>query len=366
MSAGKTRYSTALLAGTTVLVGILGTLMFLEIVLQILPVRNGLNVQPVSREQPVFRFAPNREATFSKNWNLALANRVHTNNDGFVNLQSYDAKATTPLLAIIGDSYIEAAMVPEKETVHARLQVHYGKARRVYSFAASGAGLAQYLSWARYARDTYRPDRVLFNIISNDFSEALWARERNPGFHGFKRDAAKGWSLELAPFTPGGWRTLGRRSALIRYLVLNLQVTDFMRNGFFAGADERRWAGNVAAEVDDEFFQDALWAARVFLDEAPASTGLPRDKIALSIDAIRPDLYEGRMRVPDSFWERIRKAFIAEARSRGYEVIDLQEAFANDYARNKRRFEFELDSHWNGEGHRVLAEQVAASATMKR
>jgi hypothetical protein len=364
----KRRHSPVLLALLSTAIAVAGFILVLELVLQYLPVRTGLNVQPVSAEQPVFRFESGRSAIFSKNWDMALANEFRTNNAGFVNLQDYDPAARTPLLAIVGDSYIEAAMVPQDETVHARLQREFGEAQRVYSFAASGAGLAQYLSWIRFARDTYRPDRLLVTIIANDFSETLWSRERNAGFHGFRRDPQTGWAMELMPFEPSPMRKLARRSALVRYLVLNLQVIDFMRNGFFAGAAERRWVGNVAATFDGAFFDEAVWATRIFLDAIPEYSGLTRDRISFAVDGVRPQVYEGRSldALADTFWVRIRDAFMAEARARGHEVIDLHEAFADDYARNARRFEFQIDSHWNGEGHRVLAERVLATPALAR
>ena len=368
MKKTQNRYSPTLLAFLSVAIAVFGCLVFLELLFQVLPVRSGLNAQLVSAAQPVFRFEPNRTAMFSKNWNLALANPVRTNNAGFVNLQDYDATARTPLLAVVGDSYIEAAMVPEADTVHARLQRHYGDARRVYSFAASGAGLAQYLAWIRFARDTYQPDRLLVTIISNDFSETLWSRERNPGFHGFRRDPQKGWSMELAPFEPSQRRKFFRKSALVRYLVLNLQALDFARSGFFAAASEQRWVANVAAQVDEAFFDEALWATEIFLDAIPEYAGLSRDKIVFAIDGVRPQVYAGRSleAIADTFWVRMRDAFIAQARARGHEVVDLQDAFAEDYARNARHFEFEIDSHWNSEGHRVLFEQASAMRALAR
>lgn len=358
----KKRHSPVLLAVTSVAIAVVGVLLFLEAILQVLPVRSGLNAQPVSAEQPIFRFEPNRSSVFSKNWNLALANEVRTNNAGFVNRHDYDPTSPAPLLAVIGDSYIEAAMVPQDQTVHALLQDHFGSSRRVYSFAASGAGLAQYLAWIRHARDTYRPDSIFVSIISNDFSEALWEREQNPGFHGFKRDKDAGWSLELAPFEPGLLRTIGRQSALVRYLVLNLQVVDFMRNGFLAGRAERRWVANVAADADDTVINGAFWATRVFLDQIEEFSGLSPHQIVFSVDGVRPEMYRpgGLDGLEGTYWLRVRADFIAQARARGHAVIDLHEAFTRDFSANRRRFEYEIDSHWNHEGHRVIAEQILA------
>src|SRR5690606_27510166 len=100
---GKARQ--ALLALTAILISIVGTLVVAEVVLRFLPVNEGLRAQPVDAVNPVFRFEPNRTAIWSEGWNLESVNRVHVNNDGFVNDQDYDPAASTPLLAIVGDSY---------------------------------------------------------------------------------------------------------------------------------------------------------------------------------------------------------------------------------------------------------------------
>ena len=55
---------------------------------------------------------PNRTFLWSAGWNFAIVNRVHTNNLGFVNDQDYVVGQPGPLLALIGDSYVEALMVP--------------------------------------------------------------------------------------------------------------------------------------------------------------------------------------------------------------------------------------------------------------
>ena len=98
----------------------------------------------------------------SKGWNFSIVNRVHINNAGFVNDRDYEAGETTPLLAVIGDSYVHAPMVSYPDTLHGRLSAAIEGRGRVYSFAASGAPLSQYLVWARHASDIYRPDAMVF------------------------------------------------------------------------------------------------------------------------------------------------------------------------------------------------------------
>src|SRR5215203_4239747 len=107
---------TRLLAVLSILIGLLTPLLIAEVVLRFLPVRTGLETMTVNERNPVLRFTPNREFTYSKGWNLSLVNRGRTNNYGFVNAQDYDTTAHAPLLAVIGDSYVEAVMVPFAET----------------------------------------------------------------------------------------------------------------------------------------------------------------------------------------------------------------------------------------------------------
>ena len=83
-----------------------------EILLRFLPVQSGLRTMPVNAENPVFHFTPERDVTFSRAWNFDMVNHRRVNNAGWVNDQDYQHQAETPLLAIVGDSYIEAMMVP--------------------------------------------------------------------------------------------------------------------------------------------------------------------------------------------------------------------------------------------------------------
>src|SRR5262245_53576418 len=109
-------------------------------------------------------------------------NRGHTNNAGFVNDQDYRRDDPLPLLAVIGDSYIEARMVPFAKTLEGRLAHALRDRSRVYSFAAGGAPLSQYLIWAEHAVHTYGARALVINVVGNDFDESLPAYRAGPGF----------------------------------------------------------------------------------------------------------------------------------------------------------------------------------------
>lgn len=362
----RTRY--ALFALLSICIALVLFLLAAELVLRLLPVNEGMRAFAVTAAQPVFHFESDRKAVFAKGPLFQIVNRVRTNNAGFVSDQPYVVDDPRPLLAIIGDSYVEALMVPYGETLQARLAAGLGDKGRAYAFAASGAGLSQYLAWARFARDTYHPQAMTIVIIPNDFSESLANRERSPGFHAFARRPDGSAEMVLTEYRPSLLRRVLRNSALFMYLVTQAKVHTLLDVPLTLGADDTRWVGNVASQASEDYLADSRWASDRFLDMLPEYAGLPRDRIQLVVETTRPNIYhqetmeEGR----NSYWGLMRAYVLEQARARGHDVIDLNGPFMAAYARDHRRFEFPTDGHWNGEGHRVAAEAVQASPMFKR
>ena len=123
--------------------------------------------------KPVVRFSPNRNYVFSHGPWMTNVNRGRINNYGFVNDQDYDPTDTRPLLAVIGDSFIEAAMIPCPHTLHGRLSAQQNGHRRVYSFAANGSSMLDYLHYATYARQRFGAEWLVITVIGNDFDDML-------------------------------------------------------------------------------------------------------------------------------------------------------------------------------------------------
>lgn len=363
------RLKTVVFGAITVALAVIACLVLAELVLRFLPYDQGLRAEAVTAEQPVFRFERNRTSTYSSGWDFQEVNRLRTNNDGFVNNQDYDRTQTSPLLAIIGDSYIEAAMVPYAETVQGRLAAAVGGKGRVYSFGASGAGLPQYLAWARYARDTYHPKAVLISIIPNDFSEALHWLEHSPGFWRFDRASDGSVTWRLTEYRPSLVRRLLRHSALAMYLILNVKAQTALKFDIKnLGAHDNRWVGNIEAVTPEKQMADFRWAVDRFVEFLPEYTGLPPERIVLSIDGFRPNMYgsaEDMAFARNSTWATMREYLRQQATARGVTVIDLDPLFRDRYARDRQRFEFPTDTHWNGRGHEVLAEALASSAAVR-
>lgn len=356
-----------LVAALAVTLPLAALLIAAEVALRFLPVATGMRTQPLNEADPVFRFAPDRPFTYSVGWNFALVHRGRTNNAGFVSDIAYDRADPRPLLAVVGDSYVEAAMVPWAETLQGRLHAAAQSKARVYSFGASGSPLSQYLVFARHAVHDWGAEALVIPIIGNDFDESLARYSLVRGFHLFV-EAAEGLVLQRFDWRPrpSMITPIVRQSALIRYIHFNLSAHHVINRirWRLAGVElPRGFVGNVTAEAEPERLALSEAVIDRFLDLLPEMTGLQPARVLFLIDGRRPHLYEPETlsATDTSYFARMRRSFAAKAESRGFGVIDLEPLFIAEHRRTGRRFEFEVDAHWSGEGHRVAADAVLKS-----
>ena len=245
-----------------------------EILLRFLPVQSGLRTMPVNAENPVFHFTPERDVTFSRAWNFDMVNHRRVNNAGWVNDQDYQHQAETPLLAIVGDSYIEAMMVPYAETLYGRLASTLQGRFRVYSFGASGAPLSQYLIWAGHAVHEYGARAVVINVVGNDFDESHVAYNTGPGWWVYAPGPDRNLHLRLIEYRPGWLRSVVYNSSLARYLFFNLQLGYAWTQirSFFFGSPAiaaERYAGNTAAQTGSVRLEASLAAMDALFRDLP-------------------------------------------------------------------------------------------------
>jgi hypothetical protein len=353
-----------------------------EVVCRFLPVHSGFEVQPVDAANPIIRLRANRDYLYSHGPFLSNVNRGHVNNYGFTNNQDYQPADTRPLLAVIGDSYIEAAMVPYPLTLQGRLAARQDGRRRVYSFASSGSSLLDYLYYAIYARQRFGAEWLVINVVGNDFDEMLLRYKQSPGFHYFGEQTDGSLSPTLIEYHPTWPRTLLRQSALARYVVFNIgssaPVVGRLLDGVHllhlgltdpitrANAASPAFVGNTTSDADRLRVELAQRATLWVLDHLPESVGLPVTHVLILIDGFRmfePDQIEAARH---SFFGIMREYLIGEARRRGYEVQDMQEWFARRHRQDGAVFAFPDDGHWSALGHEEAANAVMASELYRR
>lgn len=387
---------TLVLRLASILVGLAVPLLLLEAGFQLLPVTSGPWVDLVTAEQPVARFQPDTSFTWSMFATMEHARHGRTNNAGFIAPIDYVPAAhrapdAPPVIAVVGDSFVEALMVPLEDSFVSRLRARVGHRGNVYGFGISGAPLSQYLVWAEHARRLYTPDMLVVSVVSNDFDESLRDLKlandpgSSRGFHYFvERDEQL--ELALVENRPSFGRRLARSSALIRYFYMNAglrpDATLLSRLGLVRGADEpgdnrpmtarERHLRHLFPVQEFEVLAERERASRRavdrFLAELPTRAGLAPDRIVLTIDALRiailhPDLAQ---RTAQSLFGRLRSYLIERARTAGFTVIDLDppmRAFARETG---LPVELADDYHWNGHGHRIVADEIGRSAAFRR
>lgn len=348
-------------------IGLALPLVFLEVVFRILPVSESLGVEAVNSESPVAHFVPDRTIRYSEFWNLKYAHSLRINKQGFRADYDYEKGSKTPLLAIVGDSFIEAAILKWEDTLMAHLNEKLEGRLRVYPFATSGSPLSQYLIYARYAKENYSPDYLLVCVVENDFDESLKRYKWSPSFHYFE-DSDKGddgFKLSRVDYSPSKLRTFARKSALARYLFLNLKAYQIWQ----ARVQQKGITTGTTSATDEDKINWSKKAVDAFLARLPEEAGVPVNKIALAVDATRPGIYgvdaDMAKAESDTYFGRVRAYLIEQAATKGYLVLDLQVPFRKDFKSHGERFEFPDDRHWNPRGHRIVAETLLTSGLLE-
>lgn len=348
--------------------GTIFAVILLEVAFHLLPVSDTVQTRAVNDETPYMSFAPNRDLTWSYGPTFSIVTEKRTNNYGFFNDVNYDASDRSPLLAVIGDSYVEALQVRNSDALHGQLQ-RAAAGGRVYSFGASGSPLSNYLAYGRLATETFNADALVFVIVANDFDESLTKYKNAPGMHYFAH-TSENWELVRRDYEPSAVKALLRPSALARYLFVNLQINQRFaqwRRERRQPTDQETYVGNTSARFSPERLADSKKVVDKFFTELPLHTKLPADRILFVMDGMRPHIYDGENLelAQGSYFDLMRQYFSEVAEKLGYDVIDMQPVFIAEHTASGSRFEFPDNGHWNATGHALAARQVSKSAQFR-
>lgn len=348
------------------------TLLLLEIALRFFPVQSYIPIEPVTIQDPIVHYKPHVEQVYSAGWNFGARNTGRTNAQGYIANYDFLPPEKKPLVAVVGDSYIEARMVPFEDTVQERLRRLVNFKYRVYGIGIGGAPLSQYLAFAAMMRDKYKPGFLIVNIVENDFDESLPKYKNLPRFHYFyPMNNGNLRPLLADQYIPSFFKELVSHSALVRYAYFHLRLSDTVNRIRFDARNKEQV--DSPPEGDDSTplqrrIADSIRAVEAFLMLLPDYSGLQRSQILLVVDGMRNNLYDGTQDSEDarnSYFGIMRTLLIEQARARKFEIIDLQPAMIEDYAKNGNRFEFPEDYHWNSFGHGIAAQEIMKSRNLK-
>lgn len=299
--------------------------------------------QKVNQNYPVARFKSNIKKKFSREFNFKnpVINKI--NNYGYVNDLDYN-KNDTEVTAVIGDSYIEAFMVPNDKTIFGRLLNNNNI--KAYSFGASGAALPQYLAFSEFALNEFNIDKLVFNIVGNDFDESILKYKSSPGFHYFDQD--NNFNKIRIDYKTSLIKNLIRYSSLANYLNTNINIKAIIKTKLL----KKQYLED--SSMSDEKYKLSYMAIDEFLKKLN-EINLEKKNIAIIIDYIRLLIYEPNIILSDDNVYTLKMFDYMEQKANeyGFCVINLKKAFEDDYKMNQKRFDWEFDSHWNKNGHLV-------------
>ena len=353
---------------------ILLSLLLLEGLMQLLPVPSVeiLQHDPVTYDQPVAKYAPpHSEYTYSRDWNFSLVNKGWINNAGFLHDQDYDSNGSAPIFAVMGDSFVASIHFPFEETLMKRLSEEAKNAGgNIYSFCMTGAPASQYLIWAKHAQDNYNVQSAIFVFSADDIHDSLLKHGRLARYHQFAEGENGELYLHLAREYKGisPLRTILHKSALYRYLQYNVNLFELWN---LIAKKRSTPKLNPDASEGEERVRNMERTVDAFLQMAPTYSGLPPENILFVVDANRGKLFKGlkqtknRQALEDCL-ASIRPYFISKAREQGFEMIDMEPIFIEDYQKHGRNFEEPTDWHWNGYGHQVASEAIQKSGVFQR
>ena len=272
-------------------------------------------------------------------------------------------------VAVVGDSYVHGAFVDVEDGFPHQLQMRMtesGLSTEVYRFGMDGAPLSQYLHMLRNSVVKFKPDLVVIPLVHNDFDEIYrMIRTRyNSSFLKLARDAAGG-IVEIPPraFRPG-LADLLRHFRTFRYLYYEsgayLHLKKYVARLFWGDHGELK-SEFVSSAIDIRNIkgeeENIRFYAHYVLREIKVLAEAENFKLLFVMDGVREAVYEGRQA---SNYEvgRLNRIAADLCGELGLPFVDLQNSFAADFAKNKRRFEFPFDWHWNTAGNRIVADAI--------
>jgi hypothetical protein len=279
--------------------------------------------------------------------------RWHVNNYGWLYPFNYAPPSLKrkPVIAVIGDSYIEGYHIQKGEHVATVLQKQLNDHYEVYSFGASGTALSDYLNIARYANENFAPDIYIVVVQERDLHDSVVNYSRAP--RDFQIQYADGRFTEVPVterYRSKPIKRLLRRSKFLCYLMLNRQYSgleDLGKRQIMAALHPGR---KVEVIPEDDQLDQA--AANDLVNRFHSD--FPGKTVLFVVDGLRKDIEitNQSVSIPEA-------TFLTKACRDSLEyVLDLAPVFTADYRAHHQLFNFSSDYHWNSYGHRVVAVSV--------
>lgn len=317
-----------------------------EVLLRMLPVNSGVQMQASDEAMPIARYRPGEPYTYSRGWAMENPKHATTNALGYPNAADTFAPGG---VAVIGDSYIESFMLDYQQTMQGRLA--HAMPGKVTAFGASGNGLADSLRVVETWGPRLHPGWFVVLIEANDLISLL--DHPDAGHNGFQLDGDR-VSIAQVPYRESPMKAWVLRSATLKYLYYNLKIAPWASS---LPAKLRPWAATAPVQAAAPGRKQAV--LRWYFEQMHARAAAGGYRLLYLVDSNRAALY-GRKPGAGEAWDAAERAWlITEAARHGDAVVDLEPVFADYWRRQHVRLDFNpSDMHWNAAAHALAARQV--------
>lgn len=309
------------------LLGMLAFALCCEALLRLLPVSTSTE-SGYQVDDMILTYPAHHEWQVATGWDLRNAQRLRSNNVGFAAHRDFEHDPNA--VALIGDSFVEASMLPPTDRPGWQLEQALGGARPVYAMGGPGSSLLDYAERIRFAHERFGVKDFVLLLERGDLRQSLCG-SGNVHAACLDRHTLQARTQKQPP--PSLAKKVLRHSALAQYLFSQLKVSpaQLVRATF-----SRSTAGHAASlEAAGQQSPGADQAAtpsseievvaRTFFERARRHVA---GRLIIVMDSDRAALRTGRALVADP--ERAR--FIELARRAGTEVIDSEAIFREHFA----------------------------------
>ncbi len=310
----------------------------LELLMQFLPVKRDRQFADNNINEPIIRGKAS-SIVEPIDWKFSHAQQRQVNNYGFVDNQNYLPNSRP--VAVIGDSYIQAAMLPYLDTLQAKLSRKITNKFPVYSFGTPMYPLSGYLGTAKYVDREFQPRAYIFLLAKGDLTESIKSQ-----YGTYFLDRPDG-ELQFKDAKINHISRTANQSSLYRYLYQQIYFKPQRIVPSWLNADpptKSDFTADTYAKISNRL-----------LDLFADLTNVTPQNTIFIIDSDRNSIYDKNYKADRDELSTFKQISV----ERGYHVVDTEELFTNYYQRTNKKLDFSpTDFHWNATANQLVADRV--------
>ena len=323
-------------------IGVAAVLLLLETIFRILPVstatRSGYYIHPL-----ILTYPANHCFTAATGWDLKNAQHNCANNLGF--LADHDFVHDPQAIALIGDSFVEANMLPANKRLGAQLEAKLS-GKPVYALGGPGSNLLDYAERAKFAAEKFGVRTFIFILERGDIKQSICS---SGNIHGPCLDAKTLLPKIEIQQPADALKRLLRESALAQYTFSQLK---FNISTILSSVSQPAGVTKKTTRTVDVSLKSSSQILEYFFRQLST---IENAQFLFVVDADRPHLSDKKENNSIEL-----KSLKNEINALNMIIIDPTAAFREFIIKSGRTLEVgNYDHHWNGETVGIIATLIA-------